>query len=203
MWLKYSLCIKNSFFLSPAVFIRASDNSNFFRFLLKVRVIGSRLYIIGFNDLIKNLIKNLPNLKFANKSISTPKYKKLFSQTWKKRVFTVEFSAWEASPVPISRSTHFFLRKKPWRWGWNFVWKWGIFGLVNFKYICEIEFYVHQVLVYPMCQVVQSVFRNRVFERRKNMWCQQRPDFIAWTRLRVVSYLSLPSLWTGSLFGEN
>ena len=91
MWLKYSLYIKNSFFsFLPAVFIRAPDNSNFFRFLLKVRVIGSRLYIIGFNDLIKNLIKNLPNLKFANKSISTPKYKNLFSQTWKKRVFTVE-----------------------------------------------------------------------------------------------------------------
>ena len=88
MWLKYSLCIKNSFFsFLPAVFIRAPDNSNFFRFLLKVRVIGSRLYIIGFNDLIKNLIKNL---KFANKSISTPKYKNLFSQTSKKRVFTVE-----------------------------------------------------------------------------------------------------------------
>ena len=91
MWLKYSLYIKNSFFsFLPAVFIRAPDKSNFFRFLLKVRVIGSRLYIIGFNDLIKNLIKNLPNLKFANKSISTLKYKNLFSQTWKKRVFTVE-----------------------------------------------------------------------------------------------------------------
>ena len=91
MWLKYSLYIKNSFFsFLPTVFIRAPDKSNFFRFLLKVRVIGSRLYIIGFNDLIKNLIKNLPNLKFANKSISTPKYKKLFSQTWKKRIFTVE-----------------------------------------------------------------------------------------------------------------
>ena len=36
------------------------------------------------------------------------------------------------------------------------------------------------------------------------MWCQQRPDFIAWTRLRAVSYLSLPSLWTGSLcLGKN
>ena len=33
------------FFLTPGYFLRAPDNSNLFRFLLKVRVIKSRLYI--------------------------------------------------------------------------------------------------------------------------------------------------------------
>ena len=33
------------FFLTPGYFLRAPDNSNLFRFPLKVRVIKSRLYI--------------------------------------------------------------------------------------------------------------------------------------------------------------
>ena len=46
MWLKCSLCNKNCFFsLTPGYFLRAPDNSNLFRFPLKVRVIGSQLYI--------------------------------------------------------------------------------------------------------------------------------------------------------------
>ena len=40
-----SLCSKNCFFLTPGYLFRAPDNSNLFRFRLKVRVIaiGSRL----------------------------------------------------------------------------------------------------------------------------------------------------------------
>ena len=37
--------VKTALFLTPGFFLRAPDNLNFFRFLLKVRVIGSRLYI--------------------------------------------------------------------------------------------------------------------------------------------------------------
>ena len=44
MWLKCSLCRKNCLFLTLGYFLRAPDNSHFFRFPLKVRVIGSRLY---------------------------------------------------------------------------------------------------------------------------------------------------------------
>ena len=36
------------FFLTPGYFRRAPDNSNFFRFRFKVRVIGSRLYFLCF-----------------------------------------------------------------------------------------------------------------------------------------------------------
>ena len=58
MWLECSLCSKNCFFsLLPAIFFelpitRTPDNSNLFRFPLKVRVIGSRLYFgnHNFND---------------------------------------------------------------------------------------------------------------------------------------------------------
>ena len=45
MWLEYSLCSNNCFFLTPGYFLRALDNSNLLRFPLKVRVIGSRLYL--------------------------------------------------------------------------------------------------------------------------------------------------------------
>ena len=37
--------VKTVHFLTPGYFLRAPDNSNCFRFPLKVRVIGSRLYI--------------------------------------------------------------------------------------------------------------------------------------------------------------
>ena len=36
--------VKTVFFLAPSYFLRAPDNSNFFRFPLKVRVSGSQLY---------------------------------------------------------------------------------------------------------------------------------------------------------------
>ena len=42
--IKCSLCSKTCFFLTPGNFLRAPDNSNYFRFPLKVQVIGSRLY---------------------------------------------------------------------------------------------------------------------------------------------------------------
>ena len=46
MWLKCSLCSKNCFFtLLSAIFFELSITRTFFRFPLKVRVIGSRLYV--------------------------------------------------------------------------------------------------------------------------------------------------------------
>ena len=39
--------VKTVFFLTPGYFLRSPDNSNLFRFPLKVRVIGSRLYLVG------------------------------------------------------------------------------------------------------------------------------------------------------------
>ena len=58
MWLKCSLYSKNCFspyfrlflrvfHLTSGYFLRAPDNSNFFRFPLKVRVIGSRPYLLN------------------------------------------------------------------------------------------------------------------------------------------------------------
>ena len=38
------MCNKNCFYLTLGYFLRAPDNSNFFRFPLRVRVIWSRLY---------------------------------------------------------------------------------------------------------------------------------------------------------------
>ena len=48
MWLRCSLCSKNCFFtLLSAIFFELPITRTFFRFPLKVRVIGSRLYISG------------------------------------------------------------------------------------------------------------------------------------------------------------
>ena len=65
MWLKCSLYSKNcSSPYFPAIFFelpiaRTSDNSNFFRFPLKVRVVGSRLYVFllgKINSVIVSLV---------------------------------------------------------------------------------------------------------------------------------------------------
>ena len=64
MCLEYSLCSKNCFFPYSRLFAcicfelpitRTPDNSNLFRFPLKVRVIGSRLYMYSSTDSVTEM----------------------------------------------------------------------------------------------------------------------------------------------------
>ena len=58
-----SLYSKSFFSLNCGYILRAPDNSNFFQFPLKVRVIGSRLYIFKLLNMYSQIIeKSLHNL---------------------------------------------------------------------------------------------------------------------------------------------
>ena len=48
---------KAFFFLNSGYILRAPDNSNFFQFPLKVRVIGSRLYIFKLLNMYSQIIE--------------------------------------------------------------------------------------------------------------------------------------------------
>ena len=53
MWLKCSLYSKNCFFLTSGYLLQAPDNSNFFRYPLKVWVVRSRLH---FRNPVKGIL---------------------------------------------------------------------------------------------------------------------------------------------------